>query len=99
MIELAKNGGTILKATIELSGMIHETIKCEGDTPEEIILQLYEVQDLDCLVRMGPMFGEDVSELEAFMDRFHNGKLSFEDIRSLNITLSIGTIKCIGTQE
>ncbi len=88
-----------MKATIELNGMIQEVKEYEGETPEMIIYQLYDMQDLDCLVRMGPMFGEDVSELEAFMDKFHNGNLTFEDIRNLNIELSIGTIKCISIEE
>ena len=90
---------TYMKAIIELNGMVCEKKECEGDTQEEIILLLYEVQDLDCLVRMGPMFGEDVSELESFMDKFYNGELTCEDIKKMNIELSIGTIKCIAFED
>ncbi len=88
-----------MKATIEIKGMVHEAHEYEGDSPEEIIFQLYGDQDLDCLVRMGPMFGEDVSELERFVDKFHSGDLSFDDIKNLDISLSIGTIKCTSIQE
>ena len=88
-----------MKATIELNGMVHEVHEYEGDSPEEIIFQLYRDQNLDCLVRMGPMFGEDVSELEAFIDKFHSGDLTFEDLKNMNITLSIGTIKCTSAEE
>ena len=45
------------------------------------------------------MLGEDVSELEAFVDKFHSGDLSFEDLKDMNIRLSIGVIRCIAAEE
>ena len=88
-----------MKATIEFNGMIHEVLEYEGDSAEEIVMQMYDFQDFDCLVRMGPEYGDDVSELKAFMDKFHFGELTFEDLKNMNITLSIGTIKCIAAEE
>ncbi len=88
-----------MKATIEFSGMIHEVLEYEGDSATEIVMQMYDFQDFDCLVRMGPMYGDDVSELEKFIDKFHSGKLTFKDLKNLNISLSIGTIKCIAAEK
>ena len=88
-----------MKATIEFSGMIHKVQEYEGGSAGEIVRQMYRFQDFDCLVRMGPQFGDDVSELEAFLDKFHSGKLTFEDLKNMNIELSVGTIRCIGAEE
>ena len=88
-----------MKATIEMNGMVHETREFEGKSPKEIISKFNRIQDLDCLVRMGPMYGDDVSELETFMDKYHSGNLTFEDLKNMDISLSIGTIKCIAAEE
>ena len=89
----------MMKATIEFSGMVHMVKTFEGDHPETIIAQLERLQDLECLVRMGPMFGDDVSSLEELLRKHHNGKLAWNDIKNMNIELSVGTIKCIDFQE
>ena len=88
-----------MKATIEFSGMIHMIKTFEGEYPEDVIDQLERVQDLDCLVRMGPDFGDDVTGLRSFLNRYHSGELTWEDIGNMNFELNIGSIKCIDIQE
>ena len=88
-----------MKATIEFSGMIHMIKTFEGEYPEDVIDQLERVQDLDCLVRMGPNFGDDTTELQDFLNRYHSGELTWDDIRNMSFELSIGSIKCIDIQE
>ena len=88
-----------MKATIEFSGMIHMVKTFEGEYPEDVMEQFERIQDLDCLVRMGPDFGDDVTDLKEFMDKYHSGSLSWDDIRNMNFELSIGTIKCTDLQE
>lgn len=88
-----------MKATIEFSGMIHMMKTFDGDSPKDIIDQLQRVQDLDCLIRMGPMYGDDTTELRYFMDKYYDGTLSWDDVEKFNIELSVGSFKCIDLQE
>lgn len=88
-----------MKATIEFSGMIHMVKSFEGEYPDDVIEQLERIQDLDCLARMGPNFGDDTTELQDFLNRYHSGELTWDDIRNMSFELSIGTIKCTDLQE
>lgn len=76
----------------------------EGDAPSTIIRSVERVQDFDCLLRMGRMEEgkkgqKELAKLEAFLERYHDGTLTMEDISNLDIKLSIGTIKCLGIAE
>lgn len=84
------------KATFEI-GWLNETI--EGDSPEAIIEKLEEIQDLDCLLRMGyeeegRKGRKELDKLAEFLKKYRNGDLVIEDIERLNISLSIGDLRC-----
>lgn len=84
------------KATFEI-GWMHETI--EGDTPSELIQGVENVQDLRCLLQMGatmePNKGKpELRKLESFLEKYYDNTLTINDIKSLDIQLSIGSIKC-----
>ena len=71
----------------------------KGDDPNEIIREIASEQDFDCLLRMGRMqeSEEDQGELdklEAFLDKYHGESLTMEDIKGLDIHLSLGNIVC-----
>ena len=88
-----------MKATIEFSGMVHMVKAFEGEYPEDIMEQLERVQDLDCLVMMGPGFGDDVTDLQEFLNKYRSEGLSWDDIKNMNFELSVGSIKCVDLQE
>lgn len=88
-----------MKATIVLDNGYAEKHEYEGMYPDEIISQLMRDQDLYCLLRMGPQFGDDVSQLQNFIDKYEDGELTSDDIKSMNIVLTIGTIKCVDFEE
>ena len=76
----------------------------EGNDPCEILRQVEEYQDFDCLLRMGRMEEtkkgqKELSILEAFLDKYYDGTLTMEDIKKLNVHLSIGDIACHGIAE
>lgn len=76
----------------------------EGDSPYAIIRGVERVQDFDCLLRMGRMEEgkkgqQELTKLEAFLEKYQDGTLTMEDISNLDIKLSIGTIKCFGIAE
>ena len=76
----------------------------EGNDPCGIIRELEEVQDLECLLRMGRMEEgkkgqKELSKLKAFLDKYHDEKLTMRDIKQLNIHLSVGDLVCQGIAE
>ena len=79
--------------------------KCfESDDPCGIIRKVEDIQDFGCLLRMGRMEEgkkgqKELSKLEAFLDKYYDGTLTMEDIRKLNVHLSIGDIVCHGVAE
>lgn len=71
----------------------------EGDSPIDIIKKAEEVQDFNCLLDMGrSMEGKkgqkELDKLCAFLDKYHNGILTMDDIKNLSINLSVGRINC-----
>lgn len=71
----------------------------EGDTPNEIMKSVEKVQDFECLLRMGreeedKKGQKELDKLESFLQKYYEGELTIDDIRSLNIKLSIGDIVC-----
>lgn len=84
-----------MKAEMEI-GFLHETF--EGETPEKLFEAMERVQDFECLLEAGRNFEENKKELdkiEYLLDRFYCDELSFDDIKNLDINLSIGNIKCL----
>ena len=76
----------------------------EADDPCGIIRKAEDIQDFDCLLRMGRSEedGEgqaELSKLEIFLDKYRNGTLDMTDIENLDVHLSIGSIVCQGTAE
>lgn len=76
--------------------------KCfEADDPCGIIQKVEGVQDFECLLRMGRMEEnkkgqKQLDKLEAFLNKYHEGTLTMEDIQQLDIRLSIANITCHG---
>ncbi len=69
----------------------------KGDSPGILLAQFNNVQDLECMSRMGCCCGSkgDQSELEkldAFLDKFRNDELTMEDLKDFSLKLSIGKI-------
>ncbi len=76
----------------------------EGETPFDIIRGASRYQDFDCLLRMGwqnePASNHgELRKLEAFINKFYDNTLTFEDVAGLDIRLSIGDITCLGVAE
>ena len=85
-------------AVIEL-GWIKQCF--EADSPCGIIRKVEKVQDFGCLLDMGRMEEDEAGQkeldkLEAFLDKYHHRTLTMEDIKALNIHLSIANIACHG---
>ncbi len=76
----------------------------EGESPEEIMSCFGQVQDLGCLVRMGrseenAAGQKQLDKLEEFLEKYYEGSLTIEDIRALDITISLGGFRCLGVAE
>ena len=76
----------------------------EANDPCGIINRVEEIQDFGCLLRMGKMEEgkrgqKELSKLESFLNKYYDGSLSMDDIRTLNVSLSIGNIICHGIAE
>ena len=80
------------------------TVNAEGETPEELIQAVERVQDLQCLVQMAGMMGtkkdkKEISKLIDFLEKYHSDELTIDDVRNLNIALSVGGLKCKSLKE
>ncbi len=76
----------------------------EGESLEEIMSRFEQVQDLGCLVRMGrseenAAGQKQLDKLEAFLEKYYEGNLTPEDIKTLNVKISIGAFRCLGIAE
>ena len=76
----------------------------EADDPCGIIAEAENDQSFDCLLQMGRMEGtrkdqKELDKLRAFLEKYWDGTLTMEDIRGLNIHLSVGSIVCLGIAE
>ena len=80
------------------------TVNAEGETPEELIQAVEREQDLQCLVQMAGMMGtkkdkKEISKLIDFLEKYHSDELTIDDVRSLDIALSVGRLKCESLKE
>lgn len=84
-----------MKGIFEISGWAgKQQYEFEGETVDSLVAQLNNVQDLRCLVQMGD--GEKgIKKLEKFLEKYYADKLTVDDLKSLDIDISIGRIKCI----
>ena len=76
----------------------------KGNDASDILTQLEKYQDLSCLLQMGRIHEEkkgqkELDKLEELLSKDWNGELTMEDLRKVDLDLSIGTIKCIRTAE
>ena len=89
-----------MKATIEInSDTAHDITTYESDYPEGIMDSFLQDQDLNCVARMARNFGEDTSAIDDIMNKYSDGDLTWDDIKNMSISLSIGTIKCIKLED
>jgi hypothetical protein len=76
----------------------------EGKTPEAIMTEFEYEQNLECLIRHG-RYEEDakgqlaLDQLEAFYNKYVSGSITIEDIASLDVKISMGSIKCLAFAE
>lgn len=94
--------GVIMKAARIIIGWMDKVYS--GDDASEIIKQVEKVQEFDCLISMGRSMGElseqnEINKLEQFVSLYRTGELTMQDIKKLDIKLSVGNIKCTGVAE
>ena len=73
----------------------------EADDPCGIMREAERVQDFRCLLQMGRMQEDkngqkELSKLEDFLEKYYGGSLTMDDIKTLDIHLSIANITCLG---
>ncbi len=76
----------------------------EGDTLEDLVREVEKAQDLQCLAQMASMMGtkrdeQKIRKLIDFLEKYNSDELTVEDIRNLNVELSIGDLKCESLSE
>lgn len=85
-----------MKACVEMGFM---KTWYEGETVADIVLEMENDQDFECLLRMGQMREDkkglqELVKLEEFVRKYHDGELTVDDLKSLDVRLSIGNITC-----
>ncbi len=73
----------------------------EGESANAIIDAISRYQDFGCLVTMAKQRESSYtySKLKAFVDKYRKRALTMDDIKNLDIGLSIGSIRCHGVAE
>ena len=80
------------------------TVNAEGDTPADLVREIEDAQDLQCLVQMAGMMGtkkdkKEIGKLVAFLEKYGDDTLTIDDIRNLDVDLSVGALKCESLTE
>ena len=80
------------------------TIKAEGETPADLVREIENEQDLQCLVQMAGTMGtkkdkKEIGKLIDFLEKYEDDSLTIDDIRELNVDLSVGALKCESLTE
>ena len=80
------------------------TVNAEGDTPADLVREIENAQDLQCLVQMAGMMGtkkdkKEIGKLVAFLEKYGDDTLTIDDIRNLDVDLSVGVLKCESLSE
>ena len=75
------------------------TVNAEGDEPDDLIREVENAQDLQCLCQQAAMMGtkkdqKEIKKLMDFLEKYYGGELTIEDVRGLDVGLSVGRIKC-----
>lgn len=76
----------------------------KGNTASNLLSEFERVQDLGCLVRMGrsqenKKGQKELDKLEAILEKYYDGSLTTDDLLTLDIAISLGTIKCVCIEE
>ena len=76
----------------------------EGESASDLLSEFEEVQSLTCLAQMGRMQEDangqkELDKLDVILGKHFNGELTVEDLLTLDITLKIGSIKCVEVLE
>ncbi len=80
------------------------TVNAEGDTPADLVSEIEKAQDLQCLCQMAGMMGtakdkKEIRKLTAFLEKYGDDTLTIDDIRNLDVDLSVGALKCESLSE
>ena len=76
----------------------------KGDDASELLTNFEDIQSLHCLIRHG-RYEEDengqkeLDKLEEILDKRDSGELTIEELKKMDINLSLGYIKCIAIFE
>lgn len=75
------------------------SVDAKGNSLQELIDVIEKEQDLMCLIQQVNMMGtkkdkREVQKLIAFLDKRNADKLTVEDVKELDVKLSVGRIKC-----
>ena len=76
----------------------------EGNTASDLLSKFERVQDLGCLVQMGRSHEnkngqKELDKLEAILDKYYDGSLTPEELLTLDVSISLGAIKCVCIEE
>ena len=91
-------------AIFELYGGYRMQSLCKGENANELFDAFNKVQSLDCLVSMGSSRErakgkKELAKLESIIAKRYANNLTIEDLAGLDVTLSIGSIKCLEIAE
>lgn len=80
------------------------TVNAEGESLEDLIRDIEKEQDLQCLVQMAGMMGtkkdkKEIGKLIDFLEKYNSHELTVDDVRNLDIDLSVGGLKCESLSE
>ena len=80
------------------------TVHAEGDTLEYLVREIEKKQDLQCLVQMAGTMGtkkdkKEIEKLIDFLKKYMDDSLTVDDVRKLDVKLSVGAIKCKSLSE
>lgn len=73
----------------------------KGASAKKIVQKFESVQDIPCLIETGrsqedTAGQQSLDQLESFYDKYQKGKLTVDDLAALKVSVSIGTIICLG---
>lgn len=76
----------------------------DGGSVSALLSKFERVQDLSCLVQMGrsqesQKGQKELDKLETILDKYYDGSLTADDLLTLDIGISLGTIKCVCIEE
>ena len=80
------------------------TVNAEGDTPADLVREIENAQDLQCLVQMAGMMGtkkdkKEIGKLIEFLEKYNDETLTIDDVKNLDVNLSVGALKCESLSE